>query len=200
MMTDNINLEQTFHFWRTTRTEKMAEDNPSASSRRHLDQKSLIDLARSGGLEKAAGTALEHLDRCPSCLAEWASWRRAFSLTEDEQSADHSDLDTTAALDHGFSLKPAFGYLEAAAGSEMKPQALVLESSCGTYRLEVLPDRQETGSGMVILSKLTGNPARTVTLRDRKGEIVLSGVLENDRLARIYKNLNELDLSIWTVS
>jgi len=200
MMTDNINLEQTFHIWQTTRAEKIAEDNTLASPGQHLDQKSLINLARSGGLSEAAGTALEHLDNCPSCLTEWAAWRRAFSLTEDEQSAEHLDIDTADATASGFSPKPAFGYLEAAAGSEMKPQGLVLESSCGTYRLEVLPDRQESGSGMIILSKLTENPARTVTLRDRKGLIILSGDLENDRLARIHKNLNELDLSIWTVS
>ena len=53
---------------------------------------------------------------------------------------------------------------------------------------------------MIILSRLTDNQNREVTLRDRKGLIILSGALENNRLARIHKNLNELDLSIWTVS
>ncbi len=194
MMTDSNNLSQAFHSWREAKLEDFQDDNSISPLNHHLDEKVLLRLADSGGLEKATTIELEHLDNCPLCMAEWAAWRRALSAAD-----DCGESDFGKDLNDEFFSQQAFGYLEAAASDTPKSQALVLESSCGTYRLEILPDRQENSEGMIILSRLTKNSAVEVSVRDRTGRIIISGPLENGRLARIHKNLDELDLSIWTV-
>jgi len=196
MMTDaNNNLNRAFAAWRETKLAEFKDDNSVSRISHHLDGKVLLRLALSGGLEKAAASELEHLDSCPLCLAEWAAWRRALSAADEDCKGDFYDD-----LDDEFFSRQAFGYLEAAASEMPRSQALILESSCGTYRLEILPDRQENSAGMIILSELTDNSsAVNITVRDRTGRIIISGQLDNGRLARIHKNLDELDLSIWTV-
>jgi hypothetical protein len=194
MMTDANNLNQAFAAWRETKLAELKVDNSVSRIIHHLDEKALLRLAGSGGFEKAAPNELEHLDSCPLCLSEWAAWRRALSAADECGESDFAED-----LNDEFFSHQAFGYLEAAASETTKSQALTLESSCGTYRLEILPDRQENNEGMIILSRLTDNSAVNVTVRDRAGRTIISGPLENGRLARIHKNLDELDLSIWTV-
>lgn len=195
MMTDANNLDRAFYAWQETKLEELKSDD-SGSPQQHLDEKLLLRLADRGGLESAATIELEHLENCPLCLAEWATWRRAFTAAE-----DCSENNSAADLDCDFSAHQAFGYLEAAASGTTKNQALTLESNCGTYRLEILPNRQENNEGMIILTRLTENQdsVAKLTVRDRTGRKVISGPLENNRLVRIHKNLDELDLSIWTV-
>jgi hypothetical protein len=194
MMTDFNNLSQAFHGWRETKLEKFKDENSVNPLNHHLDEKALLRLASSGGFEKASATELEHLDNCPLCLAEWAAWRRAVSATDECCESGLADD-----LNDQFFSDQAFGYLEAADSDTPKSLALALESSCGTYRLEILPDRQENNEGMIILSRITENSAAEVSVRDRAGRIIISGPLENGRIARIHRNLDELDLSIWTV-
>ncbi len=195
MMTDTNTLDQAFSAWQETRLEELNNDD-SGNRQPHFDEKILLRLADRGGLESAATIELEHLENCPLCLAEWAAWRRAFSAAD--ECSENSSADD---LNSEFFAHQAFGYLEAAASATTKMQALTLESNCGTYRLEILPDRQENNAGMIILNRLTENQdtATKVTVRDRAGRIVISGPLENNRLVRIHKNLDELDFSIWTV-
>ena len=194
MMTNSDKLNQTFHIWQKTKLEENGCNDSAGSLDQHLDEQSLLRLANNGGIEKATPDELEHLDNCPLCLAGWAAWCRALSVTDDCYENDFDDN-----LNGEFFSQQAYGYLEAAASDSAISQALILESSCGTYRLEILPDRLENNQGMIILSKLTGNQTTNVTVRDRTGRIIISGPLENGRLARIHKNLDELDLSIWTV-
>ena len=191
MMTDTNNLNRAFTAWRETKLAGLKDDN----SIHHLDDKTLLHLAGSGGFEDATDIELEHLDNCPRCLSGWAAWRRALSAADEDCKSDFDDD-----LDDEFFSHQAFGYLEAAASATPKSQALALESSCGTYRLEILPDRQDNRKGMIILSDLTDNNSSVyITVRDRAGRIIISGPLDNGRLARVHKNINELDLSIWTV-
>ena len=194
MMTDANNLNRAFHAWQETKLEEFKNDDSASPLNQHLDEKTLLRLAGSGGGEKATTIELEHLDNCPVCLAEWAAWRRALSVADEYSESEFVDNLSDELFSH-----QTFGYLEAAASDTPKSQALILESSCGTYRLEILPDRQDNNEGMIILSRLTENSAAEVSVRDRAGRIIISGPLENGRLARIHKNLDELDLSIWTV-
>ncbi len=194
MMTDTDNLSRAFAAWQETKLEEFKDDNSVSQLSHHLDEKVLLRLADNGGFEKATTIELEHLDSCPLCLSEWAAWRRALSVADE---CGESDFDKD--LDDDFFSHQAFGYLEAAASDMPKSQALVLESNCGSYRLEILPDRQGNNAGMIILSTLTEYTAANITVRDRAGRIIISGPLENGRLARIHKNIDELDLSIWTV-
>ncbi len=220
MMTDNDNLNYAFQACKSIKLEELHNETANERTIRHLDEETRRRLAGSGGLETATAAELEHLDDCPLCLAQWAAWRRALTAADEDFVDDFNcELDQSGLAQESFSHQ-AFGYLEAAASDTKKTRPLVLESSCGSYRLEILPDRQENNEGMIILSRLSGKqkptekqnptekpgptenqrPIPPVTVRDRAGLIIISGALENNRLARIRKNLNELDLSIWTVA
>lgn len=187
MMTNNGNINSALEAWRDIKIEQ----SPTEISE-HLEERTLIRLAAAGGLEEASPNELEHLDNCPLCLATWSAWRRAFAVATEYE----DDENETTELNHD----EAYGFLEAAATTSAKTQTLVVESSCGSYRLEILPDREAPDEGMIVLSRLTKDGDQQLTVRDKKGHEILSGTLENGRLARLYHNLNELDLSVWTVN
>lgn len=186
MITNGENIGSALKAWRDI---KIAQSQTEQSE--HLEERVLIRMAADGGLQDALENELEHLENCPLCLAAWSAWRRAFNVAtkiEDEKEID-GDL---------FS-DDAYGFLEAAATTSQKIQGLVIESSCGVYRLEVLPNRDQPKEGMIVLSRMSKNGDNKVTVRDKKGQEILSGTLENGRLARLCYNLNKLDLSLWTV-
>ena len=189
MITNNGNINSALEAWRDIKIEQ----SPTESNV-HLEKKTLIRLAADGGLEEVSPNELEHLDNCPLCLSTWSAWRRAFAVANENE--DNENENELTELNHD----EAYGFLEAAATTSAKTQALVVESSCGTYRLEILPNREEPNEGMIVLSRLTKDGDQQLTVRDKKGHEILSGTLENGRLARLYRNLNELDLSVWTVN
>ncbi|MBN2705705.1 MAG: hypothetical protein JXR89_04605 [Deltaproteobacteria bacterium] len=188
-MADNIakNLEDIFIFWRDH-----PEQSFSSAETRHLDEKSLIRLAADRGLAEAEEKELRHLDNCAACFAAWSAWRRAFSVTagaDDEDQEFHPGID----IDGGY------GYLEAAASSSITTQGLVLESRCGAYRLEILPNRENPKEGLIVLRAEKNKAGGNFTVRDRNGRKILTGSLENGRLARPCADFGALDLSLWTV-
>ena len=187
MMTSYENINSALETWRDLKTE-LSYTKPSA----HLRESALVRMAADGGLQEASENELEHLDNCPLCLANWSAWRRAFSVVTECEIEEDGDEDL-------FSIE-AYGFLEAAATTSAKTQGLVIESSCGSYRLEVLPNREQPEEGMVVLSSLVKSAENKVTVRDKKGREILSGTLENGRLARLCHSLNEIDLSVWTVT
>ncbi len=200
MITEPHNLDRAFHVWQETRLDDAENADSVSQLRLHLDQQSLIRLAAAGGLDQAAAHELEHLDHCPLCLAEWAAWRRAVGAAAECSDTDPAEDTDSDDLHDNFIRHQTYGFLEAAASGPAVTRPLVLESHCGTYRLEILPDRQPNNTGMVVLHRLISNPLTEVTVRDRQGVEIISGTLENDRIARIHKDLDKLDLSIWTVS
>ena len=187
MMTSSENINRALEIWRDLKIEP-SHTEPSA----HLEESTLVRMAADGGLQEASENELEHLDNCPLCLANWSAWRRAFSLANESEDEE----------ERAENLFPegAYGFLEAAATASPKTQGVVIESSCGSYRLEVLPNRESPEEGMIVLSSRVKNADNNVTVRDKKGREILSGALENGRLARLCRKLNELDLSVWTVS
>ena len=188
MMINDSSLDRALETWHETNLRQSENEVPDDN---HLTEAELVRLAQAGGLAEAAAPELRHLDECPLCFSEWSAWRRAFAISETE---------IAEPLDEEFTADCAYGFLEAAADTGTLLQPRVLESRCGKFRLELLPSREEEGVGMVILSCL--DPLREdeeVCVRDRKGYEFLCGSLENGRLARLCRDLGELDLSIWTV-
>jgi hypothetical protein len=188
MIIDNDNLDRALTTWHRSRSLETGNEIPDDS---HLTETDLVRLAQNGGLAEAAAPELRHLDECPHCFSEWSAWRRAFAISETE---------STETRDDGFPTDCSYGFLEAAADTGAFLQPRVLESRCGNFRLELLPSREEEGVGMVILNCL--DPQRKnemLCVRDRDGRQFLCGRLENGRLARLCRDLGELDLSIWTV-
>ena len=189
-MTSNDNhLETAFSAWR---------ENPGGDpAGPHLAEADLVRLAAAGGLAEADRQELEHLDHCPACMAAWAAWRRAFAVAQEMESGEQEEPLAEESESTG---ECAFGLLEAAASRSAEPKPRSLESSCGTWRLEILPDREDHRRGMLVLSRRErGSETAQVAVRDRSGREILAGTLKNNRLARLCERLDELDLSIWTV-
>ena len=186
-MTSSENINSALETWRDLKA-KPSQTEQSA----HLEESALVRMAADGGLQEASENELEHLDNCPLCLANWSAWRRAFSLATECEDEEERVEDLFP--------EGAYGFLEAAATASPKTQGLAIESSCGSFRLEVLPNREQPKEGMIVLSSRVKSSDSKVTVRDKKGREILSGTLENGRLARLYRKLNELDLSVWTVS
>ena len=189
-MTSNDNhLETAFRAWR---------ENPVADpATPHLAEADLVRLAAADGLAEADPKELEHLDRCPACMAAWAAWRRAFAVAREmENGEQEEEVEKMPESEE----ECAFGLLEAAAGRDPEPKPRSLESSCGNWRLEILPDREDHRRGMLVLSRRHHETETAkVVVRDRSGREILAGSLKNNRLARLCDRLDELDLSIWTV-
>jgi hypothetical protein len=186
-MTSNENhLEAAFSAWR---------ENPVADpSGPHLTEADLIRLAAAGGLAEAAPEELKHLDRCPACMADWAAWRRAFAVAGEMENGELNESGPEAEE------VCAYGMLEAAASQNPYTGPRLLESSCGRWRLEILPSREDRSRGMLVLScRQPENGDAAVVVRDRSGREILSGPLKDNRLARLCDRLDELDLSLWTV-
>ncbi len=186
ILTSSENINSALRSWRDM---KIAQSHCEQTE--HLEEKVLVRMAADGGLQEASEYELEHLDNCPLCLAHWSAWQRAFSVVAEGLDEEKREKDQFSG--------DAYGFLEAAATTSPQTQSQVLESSCGSYRLEVLPSREQPEEGMIVLKSRAENGDNKVTVRDKNGREILSGSLENGRLARLCHNLNELDLSVWTV-
>ncbi len=186
MTSKDNHLDEVFDAWRET----PAAPPPGP----HLAEPDLVRLASPGGLAEAAPEELEHLHRCPACMTDWAAWRRAFAVAgELDQEENAEDLEECGS-------ECAVGFLEAAASRDSASGARTLESSCGSWRLEILPNRENRNRGMLVLSRRDReSDSETVVVFDRNGRQILEGPLEDNRLARLCNRLDELDLSVWTV-
>ncbi len=155
----------------------------------HLDEEALYHLAGSGSMVNADPVALQHLSLCPVCIEAWANWchaRGAAQVTEDNA----SDIEFT------------FGYLQAAA-SPVLTDGVSMQSQCGSYRLDLLPQKEAQGRGLVVFEALSETEPvedALVTIHDRNGLLLLKGRLCEGRLARPVDNPGQFDLSTWTVA
>ncbi len=154
----------------------------------HFDDGTLYNLTAAGAIADAEPELLRHLSRCPTCLAEWAEWRKARSLAEEDEAAPAAPL-------------LAYGFLQAAAS--VLHDGLSMQSQCGSYRLDLLPKVDDGLTTLIVFEVLSAEEAlenALVTIHDRFGKKLLEGRLRDGRLARPIYNPDQFDLSTWTVS
>ncbi len=191
IMTNSKNIDSALKNWREM---KLAQTDSLPTE--HLQEQTLVRMAADGGLQEALESELKHLDNCPLCLASWSAWRRAFTVVQESNSEVENHEE--------FSAESTYGFLEAAATTSAKTAGQIVESRCGTYRLEIMPNREDPTKGIIVLSrrpeKSENRGDKKVTVRDRNGHIIISGTLENKKLARLCHNLDEIDLTVWTIS
>lgn len=183
-MNINETLQQRLKIWQE---HFIPEDHNQGE---HLSDEVLYQLATAGSIDHADQEALEHLSLCPICLDKWSNWQIAISITEKKQ--QHSEDEFIS-----------YGMLEAAA-SAGPVQPLNMPSHCGSFCLGLFPNIENPEAGLLTL-EVTGHTTegyegRRVTVRDKKGIILIDGPIHEGRIARPYSQLADLDLSSWTIA
>ncbi|MCG8683757.1 MAG: hypothetical protein MI892_02710 [Desulfobacterales bacterium] len=152
----------------------------------HLDLEAIYRLSLDGELAKASHKEAAHLCNCPQCLDKWELLCFIASEAEDES----DDL-------------IGYGRLKAAAEKEMALEPIYLKSDCGRFELGLFPDPNHPGYGMAtldVLKKESGLDSLTATVKDAGGRVVLQAKITHGRTAAKIRNIDHLDLSIWTVT
>lgn len=175
-------LKKYIHIWHEQSTAAPVDDA-------HLSPEKIYQLAVPGEILSAPQKELNHLSVCASCMSDWAFWSRVH--TEDPgETADDMPSTITG------------GMLKAAA-SPGEREALKLKSACGRFLLGVFPEMGTPDRGLITLEAIADAygiyNGKTVGVRDAKNRIVLSGVMENNRIARRCENFQDIDLSSWTL-
>jgi len=190
METEN-KLTSSLQIWKEVYSARTEADREADD---HLPMEALYRMAGPGGIEKAEDKALNHLSLCPSCLEEWASWRRALTAVDELDRPEASEDETIPVM--------AYGLREAAATAKPE-EPLSMRSSCGRFIFGLFPRLDNPDKGMITLEAVADGEisveGRHVTVRDRNGLVLLEGRLRHGRLARTCENLSEIDLTTWTL-
>jgi len=200
MLISEEQLSQAFGHWRNERVAAETAEPETHLGEIHLSETDLLRLAGNGELTAASASELRHLDNCSACFERWAAWRRAVSAAAEADEAEFPEDERLPEC--------ACGFQEAAASpadsSTSEPR--VYTSGCGGWRLELLPERENPERGLLVLTQLNRSEKSpdtsagyNVTVFDRQGRRLLSGTLEEGRLARLCTNFSGLDLTLWTV-
>ncbi len=162
----------------------------TCDTNKHLSDDELFTMASYRGFDNASDTATQHLSHCASCLDKWSNWCSAIHLA----ATDNSKEDNNYIL--------GFGLLEAAA-TEVQDEVVYSRSACGRFLLSVYPQKLKSDTMMITLELIAGSPnefeGRHFQIRDYNGQILLDGFLRDQRLARVAKNLNHINLGQWTL-
>jgi len=157
----------------------------------HLSDDKLCLLAEDGGLSQATSIEMTHLAKCPLCLQEWSAWRKAIAVAD--ESVCYSEKPSEVAISHGF--------LQAADSGEKSP--FKLKSECGRFSIDVMPQIDNPERVLMVFKVCdphkSGYEEQVAILRDRNAEVVLRGRIHNGQFARNVDNLDQFDLTAWTV-
>ncbi|MCF6178234.1 MAG: hypothetical protein L3J63_02445 [Geopsychrobacter sp.] len=157
----------------------------------HLDADEIYRLAEDAGLNAATDEEMNHLSDCSLCLAEWSAWRQAISVADESVHYAEPAAQSPA----------SYGFLQAAASAERRPFALT--SSCGKFSVDVMPLVDDPAKVMMVFKTCDGGSSdfenQIARLRDRNGNIFLSGCIQNGQFARNVDNLERFDLTTWTL-
>ena len=159
-----------------------------ASPHEHALSEQRRRMAEPGGLVEADPGLVDHISRCPRCLAEWAAMVRG--------TAEFDELQGAPGLDYG---------LFEAAATPGAVRSRTLHTSSGTYELTLSPGMKDSSRGLVILDVVSASAAelegRRIKAHARaSGEVLLDGTVRRGYLAQRHENLAAIDLSRgWTV-
>ena len=180
-----LTVEGALEVWREE-WEKGSSATISAGEHASIEQ--LRRMADPGGLEEFGPEIVDHMSRCPRCLAEWAAMVRATAESDDPRGAPGLD----------------YGLFEAAA-TQGATHPRTLHTVSGTYVLTLSPGASASSRGLVILEVTSASAAdhegRRVKVRARASdEVLLDGIVRRAYLAQRHDDLTAIDLSRgWTV-
>nr|WP_321395922.1 hypothetical protein [uncultured Desulfobacter sp.] len=161
----------------------------------HLPLESIYRLSLENGLKNATEEELHHLWQCRTCLEKWETISIALDTNQDKNQDNNRDAFETE--DPYLS----FGTLKAAATDAVEP--MHLKSNCRRFELSIHPSPGNPAKGLVTLN-ITEEPASMdgmrVLVRDAANETVLDKTIVGGRAAVKREDLNQLDLSSWTIS
>nr|WP_319492131.1 hypothetical protein [uncultured Desulfobacter sp.] len=157
----------------------------------HLPLEFIYRLSLENGLKNASEEELRHLWQCRTCLEKWETISIALDTNQD------NNQDVFETEDPYLS----FGTLKAAATDTIEP--MHLKSNCRRFELSIHPSPGNPAKGLVTLN-ITEEPASMdgmrVLVRDAANETVLDKTIVGGRAAVKREDLNQLDLSSWTIS
>lgn len=181
MITEN-HLKEYINIWHEEHTAVPLD-------KEHLSPERIYELAIAGEILTAPSKELKHLSVCASCMSDWAFWSRVHNEDYGELA---DDMPSTI----------SGGMLKAAA-SPGEREALKLKSACGRFLLGVLPEMGTPDRGLITLEATADADGiyngKTAWVRDAKNRDILSGVIENNRIARRCDSFQDIDLSSWTL-
>ena len=181
---ERLTLQDALEIW----SEEREKDPRAHELHGHASPEQLRSMAEPDGLVGAEPELLDHVSRCPRCLAEWAVMIRAASESGESRSVRGLD----------------YGLLEAAA-TGAAVHSRTLRTVSGTYVLTLSPGTNDSSSGLVILEVAAAfvpeHEGRRIKVRARaSGEVLLDGIVRRGYLARRHETLAAIDLSRgWTV-
>lgn len=171
--------------WENIHTDRVKADQYDTS---HILEEDIYKMAEDGGMERSDPEAIKHLSLCPFCMEKWAAWREAISVVEEDESTDESIM--------------SYGVLRAAATHDMS-EAVSTHSSCGRFVLSISPPFDFDDKWLVTLETLKEDVSiegKPIEVRDRNNVIILSGTINQGRIAGFRDDISEIDLNIWSVT
>lgn len=155
----------------------------------HLSALELLRYSALNGMNSAPEERKEHLSNCNVCLQKWFDICEEQGFTDELLEGKSSDDWYTG------------GMMEAAAGETVS--ALSLISRCGNFQLNIFPDGEKKGEGMITLEYIGSSDrdleGKWITVKDIQGLVLLDGVMRVGKLATISQDLQTIDLQAWSV-
>ena len=181
---ERLTLQDALEIW----SEESEKDPNAPRPHGHASPAQLRSMAEPDGLVDVEPDLVDHVSRCPRCLAEWAVMVRAASESGESRSVPGLD----------------YGLFEAAAtGGAVHSRTLRTVS--GTYVMTLSPGTNDSSRGLVILEvasvSATEHEGRRIKVRARAaGEVLLDGIVRRGYLAQRHESVAAIDLSQgWTV-
>ena len=169
---ERLTLQDALEIW----SEESEKDPDTLRPHGHASPAQLRSMAEPDGLVDVEPELVDHVSRCPRCLAEWAVMVRAAS--ESGESRGVPGLD--------------YGLFEAAA-TGAAVHSRTLRTVSGTYVLTLSPGANDSSRGLVILEVASvsapEHEGRRIKVRARaSGEVLLDGIVRHGYLARRHED------------
>lgn len=155
----------------------------------HLTDEQFYRIAMSEGQADSQNDDIEHLSLCAACQKKWVDW------------LDTVDILKSDVTENSGQICSGVGFLKAASASVYK-EPVTLESTCGRFELTVYPDLDFASGAMLAVEALKELPqfeGRRCVVRDANGLLLVSGVIEDGRVADRIMDLASADLTTWTI-